>query len=126
MAAMIRGNSLASDDWNAWAVPWKLASMLAGMPRSWVTLLISSTAAPRDAPGARLNERVTTGNWLWWLMVIGDGMLVDVTKARRGAGASAAAPVRALLVPARAMVVARFADADPMGTYMSPRALVSC
>src|ERR1039458_7769193 len=89
--------------------------MLAGMPRFCVIRLIWSTAAPSDAPGARLKERVTTGNWLWWLMVIGDGTEVALTNAPRGAGASAAAPVRALLVPARAMVVARLAEADPTG-----------
>jgi hypothetical protein len=27
---------------------------------------IAFVAAPRDAPGARLNETVTTGNWPWW------------------------------------------------------------
>ncbi len=37
---------------------------------------------------------------------------------RSGAGASAAAPVSAVLVPASAMVDARLADADPIGTYM--------
>src|SRR5580658_4510612 len=122
MAAMIRVDSLASDDSNAWAVPWKLGSMLAGMPTCCVTCLICSTAAPSDAPGARLKERVTTGNWLWWLIVIGDGIRDALTNAASGAGASAAAPVRALLVPASAIVVARLADADPMGTYISPRA----
>ncbi len=39
MAARIRRDSLASDDSNAWAVPWKLGSMLAGMPRSLRSLL---------------------------------------------------------------------------------------
>src|SRR5271157_4669840 len=100
--------------------------MLAGMPKSRVTCLICSTAAPSDAPGARLNERVTTGNWLWWLMVMGDGIEEALTNDRSGAGASAAAPVRALFVPASAMVVARLADAEPMGTYISARAAVSC
>ena len=30
--------------------------MLAGMPSSFVACLMCSTAAPSDAPGARLNE----------------------------------------------------------------------
>ena len=38
----------------------------------------------------------------------------------------AAAPVRAVLVPASAMVDARLADADPIGTYMSVKAPLSC
>ncbi len=117
---------MASDDSNAWAVPWKLGSMLAGMPSSWVTCLICSTAAPSDAPGARLKESVTTGNWLWWLIVMGDGIGVARISEPSGAGASAAAPVRAVLVPASAMVDARLADADPIGTYMSARAAASC
>src|SRR5580700_4002711 len=99
--------------------------MLAGMPSSWVICLICWTAAPSDAPGAKLNERVTTGNWLWWLIVMGDGIIVGLTNASSGAGASAAAPVSALLVPARAIVVARLADADPMGTYICSREAVS-
>src|SRR5580658_1543457 len=99
--------------------------MLAGIPSSCVTCLICWTAAPSDAPGARLNERVTTGNWLWWLIVMGDGTIFGLTKASSGAGASAAAPVRALFVPASAMVVARLADADPIGTYICSREPVS-
>ena len=85
-----------------------------------------STAAPSDAPGARLKDSVTTGNWLWWLMAIGDGISVARTNERSGAGAIAAAPVSAVLVPASAMVEARLADADPVGTYMSVRAPLSC
>ena len=29
-----------------------------------VLALLLGTAVPSDVPGARLNERVTTGNWL--------------------------------------------------------------
>src|SRR5262244_208857 len=99
--------------------------MLAGMPRSLVTCLICWTAAPSDAPGDRLKESVTTGNWLWWLIVIGDGTAFAFTKDASGAGASAAAPVSALLVPASAIVDAKLADADPIGTYISFKAAVS-
>ncbi len=126
IAARIRIDSLASEDSNACAVPWKLGSMLAGMPSSWVACLMCSTAAPSDAPGARLNDMVTTGNWLWWLITIGDGFSEAVTNPWSGAGAIAAAPVSAVLVPARAIVEARLADADPVGTYMSARAPTSC
>src|ERR1700688_3541008 len=104
MAARIRIDSLASDDSNAWAVPWKVGSMLAGMPKSCVIFLIRSTAAPSEAPGARLKETVTTGNWLWWLIVMGDGTKDASTKDLNGDGGSAAAPVSAVLVPASAMV----------------------
>ena len=75
-----------------------------------------STAAPSEAPGARLNDSVTTGNWLWWLMAIGDGTSDAVTKPASGAAAIAAAPVSAVFVPASAIVEARFADAAPVGT----------
>src|SRR5579862_4565649 len=126
MAARIRVDSFASDDSNAWAVPWKLASMLAGIFKDCVTSLMCCTASPSDAPGARLNDRVTIGNWLWWLIVIGDGTVVARTSPQSGAGASAAAPVSAVLVPAKAIVDARLADADPIGTYMSCRAPLSC
>ena len=37
-----------------------------------------------------MKESVTTGNWLWWLIVIGDGITVAVTNDLSGAGASAA------------------------------------
>src|ERR1700720_2376967 len=125
MAARIRIDSLASDDSKAWAVPWKLGSMLAGMPSSLVTSLIRCTAAPSDAPGARLNDRVTTGNWLWWLIAIGDGIETARTSPSSGAGGIDAAPVRAVFVPASAMVDARLADATLVGTYMLSRAPLS-
>ncbi len=86
-----------------------------------------STAAPSDAPGARLNDSVTTGNWLWWLIVIGDGISEAVTKpAERRRRRIAAAPVSAVFVPASAIVDARLADAAPVGTYMSCSAPASC
>ena len=43
-----------------------------------------------------------------------------------GAGAIAAAPVSAVFVPASATVDARFADADPIGTYIWFSAPASC
>jgi len=36
--------------------------MLAGMPISRSACLIASTAAPSDAPGAKLNDTVADGN----------------------------------------------------------------
>src|SRR5215472_7005341 len=126
MAAWIRVSSFAEEDSKARAVPWKLVSTLAGIPRSCATCLICWTALPSDAPGDKLKERVTTGNWLWWLIVIGEGMFETFTSSLRGAGTMAAAPVRAALVPANAMVDARLAEAAPVGTYMSLRPDTSC
>ena len=63
--------------------------MLAGMFNAFVTCLICSTAAPSEAPGARLKESVTMGNWLWWLIVIGDGILAAYINDLSGAGGSA-------------------------------------
>ena len=118
MAARIRSDSLASEDSNAWAVPWKLGSMLAGIPSSGVTSLMSGPpcrATPRSQIEGKRHHRKLT------LMVDRDGRGKSAAgqTAPSGAGASAAAPVRAVFVPARAIVVARLADADPIGTYMS-------
>src|SRR5579864_3560354 len=126
MAARISSDSFASDDSKARAVPWKLGSTLAGIPRSFVMSLICCTAAPRDAPGARLNESVTTGNWLWWLIAMGDGIMVALINDLSGAGGIVAAPVSAAFVPASAIVDARLADAAPVGTYISSSEPVSC
>ena len=127
MAARIRIDSLASDDSNAWAVPWKLGSMLAGMPSSCVTCLICSNRRAQRRSRSQIKgkrhhrelalvvDRNGGRNHGWLSSAIASG-----------AGASAAAPVRALLVPASAIVDARLADADPIGTYMSRRAAASC
>src|ERR1044071_2138553 len=64
-AARISSGSLASEAWKAWAVPWKLARIEAGRPRSCRALSMACTASPRATPGARLKERVTAGNWPW-------------------------------------------------------------
>ena len=45
--------------------------MLAGMPSLALTLFTASTAVAQRCPGARLKESVTTGNWPWWLTVMG-------------------------------------------------------
>ncbi len=51
-----------SDDWKAWAVPWKEVVTVAGsvVLAAWLTSL---TASPRDVPGLRLNDKVTDGAW---------------------------------------------------------------
>ena len=53
------------------AEPWNSACMPAGNVNWSLRRLMTSTASPREAPGARLKESVTTGNWPWWLTVIG-------------------------------------------------------
>ncbi len=60
-AARINSGSLVSEAWKAWAVPWKLPRMLAGSPSFWVVASMACTASPREAPGARLNDRVVAG-----------------------------------------------------------------
>ena len=56
---------MASAAWNACAVPWKLPRMVDGSPIRRVAASIVVTALPSETPGARLNEIVTDGNWLW-------------------------------------------------------------
>ncbi len=84
MAARISHSSLDSDDWNASAAPWKLVCMLAGRPISCSAALMASTAAPSDAPRARLNEMVADGNWPWWLTTSEPGCSTTVAKAPSG------------------------------------------
>src|SRR6266436_4896264 len=58
--------------------------MLGGMAISSLTLFTACTASPNDAFGARLKERVTTGNWPWWLIVIGTAVVSMCAKVLRG------------------------------------------
>src|ERR1700745_4346535 len=66
MAARIKIGSFESEFKNAAAVPWDVAWVLGGLSLSSFALLIAFTASPKEALGARLNDRVTTGNWPWW------------------------------------------------------------
>ena len=54
------------ESWNAWALPWKLVTMVAGS-----TLRAASstraTASPSATPGITLKDSVTDGNWPVWL-----------------------------------------------------------
>src|ERR1039458_585568 len=69
---------------------------------------MARVASPREAPGARLKESVTTGNCPWWLTA--RGVLVDCifTKVESGTGAPLVAAVAAFAVgaPEFAMVLA--------------------
>src|ERR1700722_18751570 len=71
-AASSRNTSFESEDWKACAAPWKLIPKLAGSSISLSAELIASTAPPREAPGARLNEIVVTGNCLRCEICSGD------------------------------------------------------
>src|ERR1700689_82844 len=71
-AASSRNTSFESEDWKACAAPGKLIPKLAGSSISLSPELIASTAPPSDAPGARLNEIVVTGNCLRCEICSGD------------------------------------------------------
>src|ERR1700749_2589821 len=58
--------------------------MLGGSPTSSLALLTASTASPSDAFGARLKERVTTGNWPWCSMAMGAVRVSMVLKELSG------------------------------------------
>ena len=62
-AAATRIGVLESEDWKAWALPWKLVASDSGLPSSFSTCWMAATACPIELPGARLNEIVTDGNW---------------------------------------------------------------
>ena len=68
MAASTSSSVLSSDARNAAAAPWNVVWTLAGMPISACACSIAATALPSDAPGARLNDIVTAGNWPAWLI----------------------------------------------------------
>src|ERR1017187_7215915 len=54
------------------------------MPISFLAWLTALTASPSDALGARLKEKVITGNWPWWLTVMGTAMFSVWLKAPSG------------------------------------------
>ena len=58
--------------------------MLAGIRNSCAALAMISVARPSDTPGGRLNEIVTHGNWLWWL--IDNAVLLVVNFATLASG----------------------------------------
>src|SRR5271168_1239519 len=59
---MIKNTSLATDDWNAAAVPCNAVVKLIGRATSFSAFWIASTAAPSEMPGAVLKETVVAGN----------------------------------------------------------------
>src|SRR5260370_37969704 len=71
-AAMISSPSLEREFLKAAAAPWKSALRLAGIFKSRRTLSMAEIALPSAAPGARLNDNVTTGNCPWRLIERGE------------------------------------------------------
>ena len=67
----MRIGSFASEAWKARAAPRKPVWIDGGRLISRAAPLMASTASPREAPGARLNEIVTAGNCPWWAMTSG-------------------------------------------------------
>ena len=54
------------------------------MPIWSFTRFTAFTASPSEAPGARLKESVTTGNWPWWFTVMGTAFSSTRLKALSG------------------------------------------
>src|SRR5262245_34509066 len=84
IAAASRYGSLARDAWYACAVPEELPRIPEGTPISRSALSIAVTALPSDTFGARLNEIVTDGSWLWCAMARGAVDAVQREKAASG------------------------------------------
>src|ERR1700719_2894191 len=73
--------------------------MLGGRPMSFFTLSTALTASPRDTLGAKLKDRVTTGNCPWWFTVIGTVVCSTREKALSGIWPPAVTSAPAGLVP---------------------------
>src|SRR5580693_6523590 len=67
---------------------------------SFSTCWIAFVASPSDAPGARLNESVTTGNCPWWLTARGVFTDCIFMKVESGTGAPLVVGTAALAVGA--------------------------
>ena len=104
---------MTSDDWKACAVPWKLPSQRDRRRAGRACICwMRSTAWPSAVPGARLKERVTAGNWPWWLTVSGAILLVKCATVLE----------RHLRAVGAGDVDAATARSDRSGTPAAPRA----
>ncbi len=61
--------------------------MLGGSAISFSACWIAFVASPSDAPGARLNDSVTTGNCPWWFTASEAFMALIRVNAEIGTGA---------------------------------------
>ncbi|MCY1305355.1 hypothetical protein D9M70_551530 [compost metagenome] len=96
-AARISSRVLASEARNASAAPWKRLCTPSGMPISCWVRSITATASPSDTPSARLNDRLTAGNWPMWLIT--SSALRSSTWARLDSGTWPPAPVATWICP---------------------------
>ncbi|MCY1378814.1 hypothetical protein D9M71_573390 [compost metagenome] len=67
-AARISSKVLDNEAWNACAAPWNWVCTPIGMPMSFCTCSMISTACPSATPGARLKDIITAGNWPMWVI----------------------------------------------------------
>src|SRR5580693_10151555 len=74
--------------------------MLAGNWMSFSICSMAFVASPSEAPGARLNDSVTTGHCPWWLTARVVFVVRILTKAESGTGAPLVVDVAALPVGA--------------------------
>src|ERR1700749_261404 len=80
---------------------------------SLAALLMSSSAWPSEALGARLNETVTEGNWPWWLI---DSDSVPISIFENALRGTALLKLELVLV---------LAELDPLGA-VDPSAIPFC
>src|SRR5215472_15772377 len=93
--------------------------MLAGSPAASLARFTASTAAPSDEPGARLKESVTTGNWPWWLTVIGADWKSTWVNAESGTCPPVGNTVEVAMLPAVSELLG-MADAAVLAVEPAP------
>src|SRR5580692_2370275 len=97
--------------------------MLSGIWRSFWILSIAAVASPKEAPGARLKEIVTTGNCPWRFTESGALLSSKWVKALRGTAAPFDAETGVgLAEPAVAMLVVGPAPFAPVDRTLVPEA----
>src|SRR5215469_10030607 len=99
-AAIISSPWFAREFLKAAAVPWKAAPRLSGILSSRCALSMATIALPSAAPGARLNDTVTTGNWPCRLMESGEDLRSKCANAFKGTALAALELLVRLPVPA--------------------------
>src|SRR4249920_2011170 len=100
-AARISSSVLLSDARKASAAPWKLVSTLGGRSSLASSALIASTAAPSEAPGARLNDTVADGNCATWLIASATGRSTIRATADNGTCVVVVTPLVVEVTPGR-------------------------
>ncbi len=80
---------LLSESANSDAAPERPVVTVSGRPIRRSARRNASKAAPREEPGATLNDRVTAGNRPWWVTESGATRRSTRTKAESGTAAPA-------------------------------------